>query len=102
MSNPDPPDTVSVSSSDGDRFEAISRRHRLIRIVGGASTGAGLLLALFIGYEWYIRQPRVSHEVLAVVAGFALMLGIQLLVFSTLTGMLIALHHEQLRRFGDD
>ena len=94
--------TMSVASSGDGLFEAIKRRHRMILLAGVAATVVGVLLAGFVGYEWFVRRPRVSHEVLAVIAAFAVLVGVQLLVFSTLTDMLVVLHQEQLRRLDED
>jgi dolichol-phosphate mannosyltransferase len=57
-------------------------------------TGAGI--GAYVGVEWFTRG--VSHEVLAVVAGVALLFGVQLLMFGVLSDMLLSLHREQLRR----
>lgn len=93
---------MSVAASEDGLFEAVKRRHRLILLAGIAATVVGVLLAGFVGYEWFVRRPRVSHEVLAVIGAFAVLVGVQLLVFSTLTDMLIVLHQEQLGRIEDD
>ncbi|EJN61264.1 glycosyl transferase [Halogranum salarium B-1] len=66
--------------------------------VGFASTFAGLLLAAYVGYEWFIRVPRISHEVLAVVAAAAILFGVQLLMFGVLSDMILSLHREQVDR----
>jgi dolichol-phosphate mannosyltransferase len=66
--------------------------------VGFASTLAGLALAAYVGYEWFIRVPRVSHEVLAVVSAAAVLFGVQLLMFGVLSDMILSLHREQVDR----
>ena len=53
-------------------------------------------LGIYVGVEWFTRS--VSHEVLAVVAGVSILLGIQLLMFGVLSDMILSLHREQLRR----
>jgi dolichol-phosphate mannosyltransferase len=55
----------------------------------------GGLLGTYVGVEWVTR--RVGHEVLAVVAAFAILLGIQLLMFGLLSDMIVTLHEEQVR-----
>ena len=67
--------------------------------VGLVSLLAGSGIALYVGVEWVTR--RISHEVLAVLAGFAVIVGVQLLMFGVLSDMLLSLHREQLRRFDD-
>jgi dolichol-phosphate mannosyltransferase len=56
--------------------------------------GSGL--GIYVGVEWFMRS--VSHEVLAVVAGVSILLGIQLLMFGVLSDMILSLHREQIRR----
>jgi len=60
-------------------------------------TGAGV--GGYVGVEWLTR--RVSHEVLAVVAGFAILFGVQLLMFGVLADLLLSLHREQMDRLDD-
>lgn len=62
---------------------------------GGLSVLGSIGLALFVGIEWVTRG--IAHEVLAIVAGFALLLGLQLVMFGVLSDMVLALHREQLR-----
>ncbi|WP_458204410.1 S-layer glycoprotein N-glycosyltransferase AglJ [Haladaptatus sp. NG-SE-30] len=57
----------------------------------------GVFLGIYVGIEWFI-PPRVSHEVLAVVAGVAILFGVQLLMFGVLSDMIVTLHREQMRR----
>lgn len=56
--------------------------------------GSGL--GVYVGVEWFTRN--VSHEVMAVVSGVSILLGIQLLMFGVLSDMILSLHREQLRR----
>jgi dolichol-phosphate mannosyltransferase len=64
--------------------------------VGVMSLVVGVGIGTYVGIEWFTRD--VSHEVLAVVAGVALLFGIQLLMFGVLSDMLLSLHREQIRR----
>ncbi|MFC4450297.1 S-layer glycoprotein N-glycosyltransferase AglJ [Halorussus aquaticus] len=57
--------------------------------------GAGV--AVYVGYEWFV-PPRTSHEVLAVVAAFGILFGVQLLMFGVLSDLIVTLHREQMRR----
>jgi dolichol-phosphate mannosyltransferase len=57
--------------------------------------GAGV--AGYVAYEWFV-PPRTSHEVLAVVAAFAILFGVQLLMFGVLSDLIVTLHREQMRR----
>lgn len=62
--------------------------------VGSIVFGGGL--GVYVGVEWFWHG--ISHEVLAVVAGVSLLIGIQLIMFGVLSDMILALHREQLRR----
>ena len=71
--------------------------------VGVSSTTVGALLAAYVGVEWVTR--RISHEVLAVVAVFAILFGVQLLIFGVLSDLILKLHREQMqeiRRLDDE
>ena len=67
--------------------------------VGVASLLAGLLLATYVGYRWFVLG--ISHEVLAVASGFGILFGVQLLMFGVLSDMIVTLHREQMRRLDD-
>jgi len=60
--------------------------------VGAASTALGSVMAGFVLYRW-IRFD-VGHEIVAVAATGAIILGIQLLVFGVLADMILSLHRE--------
>ncbi|WP_435154292.1 S-layer glycoprotein N-glycosyltransferase AglJ [Haladaptatus sp. DFWS20] len=60
----------------------------------------GVIVGIYVGVEWFI-PPRVSHEVLAVVAGVAIIFGVQLLMFGVLSDMIVTLHREQMRRIDE-
>ncbi|WP_338738512.1 S-layer glycoprotein N-glycosyltransferase AglJ [Haloplanus salilacus] len=63
--------------------------------IGTVSTLFGGLVAAYVGVEWVTQ--RVSHEVLAIVAAFAILVGVQLLMFGVLADLILSLHREQLR-----
>ncbi|ELZ48142.1 glycosyl transferase family 2 [Halorubrum californiense DSM 19288] len=65
--------------------------------VGAASTAAGLAIGAFVLYRYL--AVGVSHEILAVGAVGATILGIQLLVFGVLADMIHSLHREQIARY---
>ncbi|OYR40164.1 MULTISPECIES: S-layer glycoprotein N-glycosyltransferase AglJ [unclassified Halorubrum] len=65
--------------------------------VGAVSTAAGALMTAYVLYEWLAF--RVSHEVIAIGAVGATVLGIQLLIFGVLADMILSLHREQAARF---
>jgi dolichol-phosphate mannosyltransferase len=67
--------------------------------VGLVSLASGTGVAAYVAVEWLTR--RVSHEVLAVVAAFAIIVGVQLLMFGVLSDMLLSLHEEQMRRIDE-
>jgi dolichol-phosphate mannosyltransferase len=63
--------------------------------VGFVLSVFGAFVGTYVGVEWVTR--RVGHEVLAVVAAFAILLGVQLLMFGLLSDMIVTLHEEQVR-----
>ncbi|GAA0525408.1 S-layer glycoprotein N-glycosyltransferase AglJ [Halorubrum aquaticum] len=64
--------------------------------VGTISTTAGAIMAAFVLYRWLVFD--VGHEIIAVAATGAIILGMQLLVFGVLADMILSLHREQLDR----
>ena len=64
---------------------------------GALSTLVGTLVAAYVLVEWL--TVRVSHEVLAVAAAFAVIVGVQLVMFGVLSDMILAINREQTRRF---
>lgn len=64
--------------------------------VGVLSALSGLLLGAWVGYEWWV--VGISHQVYAVVAGVAILLGAQLLMFAVLSDMIVAVNREQTHR----
>jgi dolichol-phosphate mannosyltransferase len=68
--------------------------------VGVLSSLVGVVVGVYVGVEWATRG--VSHEILAVVAAFAVLFGVQLLMFGVLSDLIVSLHREQMRRIEDD
>jgi dolichol-phosphate mannosyltransferase len=64
--------------------------------VGTASLGVGGVLGAYVAIEWITRS--ISHEVIAVVSAFAILFGVQLLMFGFLSDMLVTVNREQTRR----
>ncbi|MWV64930.1 S-layer glycoprotein N-glycosyltransferase AglJ [Halorubrum sp. JWXQ-INN 858] len=62
--------------------------------IGALSTTAGVVMAAYVLYRWIVRG--VGHEIIAVGAVGATILGIQLLIFGVLADMILTLHREQL------
>lgn len=62
----------------------------LLSLLGGGG------VAVYVAVEWVTQ--RISHEVLAVVAAFGIIVGVQLLMFGVLSDMLLDLHEEQIKR----
>jgi glycosyltransferase (TIGR04182 family) len=56
----------------------------------------GGVLGTYVAFEWV--TTRTSHEIVAFVAGFLVLLGIQLGIFGMLSDMVVSLHQEQMRR----
>ena len=67
--------------------------------VGGLSTLVGIVLAVYVGYDWFVNG--ISHEVIAVGAAAGILFGVQLLMFGVLSDMIVALNREQTRQFRD-
>jgi dolichol-phosphate mannosyltransferase len=61
--------------------------------VGILSTIVGVVLAAYVAIEWVTRS--ISHEVIAVVAGVAVLFGVQLLMFGVLSDLMVTLNREQ-------
>ncbi|MFB6194869.1 MAG: S-layer glycoprotein N-glycosyltransferase AglJ [Haloplanus sp.] len=68
--------------------------------LGSVATLGGALVAAYVGVEWVTRG--VSHEVLAVVSAFSVLVGVQLLMFGMLADLILSLHREQLREQDQD
>ena len=64
--------------------------------VGAVSTTAGAAMAAFVLYRWIVFE--VGHEIIAVAATGAIILGIQLLVFGVLADMILSLHRERMAK----
>ncbi len=68
--------------------------------LGVLSTASGVGIAAYVLVEWLARG--VSHEILAVVSGFGIIVGIQLLIFGVLADMVLTLHRETLQKIGEE
>jgi glycosyltransferase (TIGR04182 family) len=64
--------------------------------VGVFSLLVGAVLGVYVAVEWFVRDT--SHEVLAVVGGVSVLLGIQLLMFGVLSDLIVTVNREQNRR----
>jgi dolichol-phosphate mannosyltransferase len=64
--------------------------------VGFGTIGLGVVLGLYVAYDWFLNST--SHEVIAMVGGIAIVLGIQLLMFGVLSDMIVTVNREQTRR----
>ena len=62
-------------------------------VVSGLS---GAIVAAYVGYDWFVNG--IPHNVLALVAGVGIILGVQLLIFGVLSDLLVTLHGETLHR----
>lgn len=56
----------------------------------------GFSLSGYVGYRYFVMG--VSHEVLALVAAFAILLSVQLLMFGVLSDIVVSVSREQSRR----
>jgi len=64
--------------------------------VGLTSTIAGVGMAAFVVFRWFI--DGVGHEIVAVGATAAILFGVQLLMFGVLADLILSLHREQVGR----
>lgn len=67
--------------------------------LGVSSTIVGVVFGAFVGYRWFFHS--VAHEVLALVAAFGILFGVQLLMFGLLSDLIVKLHREQMQRLDD-
>lgn len=65
--------------------------------VGGLSIIMGAILAGYVAIEWLTQG--ISHNVMAVVAGVSVLLGVQLLMFGVLSDLIVTVTREQTRQF---
>ncbi|QZX99888.1 S-layer glycoprotein N-glycosyltransferase AglJ [Halobaculum rubrum] len=63
---------------------------------GAVSGVAGAIIAAYVAWDWFANG--ISHNVLALVAGVGVILGVQLLIFGVLSDLLVTLHGETLDR----
>ena len=64
--------------------------------VGLTSTIAGVGMAAFVIYRWFV--DGVGHEIIAVGATAAILFGVQLVMFGVLADLILSLHREQVSR----
>ena len=67
--------------------------------LGVSSTLTGLLIAAYILVEWI--TVGISHEVMAVVSGFGIIVGVQLLMFGVLADLILTLHRDTLQKIDE-
>jgi dolichol-phosphate mannosyltransferase len=68
--------------------------------LGVLSTVSGLVIAAYVLVEWLTRN--ISHEVLAVVSGFGIIVGVQLLMFGVLADLVLSLHRDTLQKIDEE
>ena len=64
--------------------------------VAAVGTGLGLGLGVFVGYRYFVHG--VSHEVIALLSAFFILLSVQLFMFGVLTDIIVSVNREQTRR----
>jgi glycosyltransferase (TIGR04182 family) len=65
--------------------------------IGALSTLFGILVGAFVAVEWFTQG--ISHEVLALASGVAILFGVQLFFFGLLSDLIVTLNEEQTRQF---
>jgi dolichol-phosphate mannosyltransferase len=63
--------------------------------IGLLSSLLGAVLAAYVGWEWFV--VGISHESLTVVSAFAILFGLQMIMFGALSDLMVSLHREQRR-----
>lgn len=64
--------------------------------VASLGTVVGIAIGAFVGYRYFVSG--VSHEILALLAVFLVLLSVQLLMFGVLSDILVSVNREQSRR----
>ncbi|MCY4729285.1 S-layer glycoprotein N-glycosyltransferase AglJ [Natronomonas gomsonensis] len=64
--------------------------------VAVAGTALGTVLAAYVGYDYFVRG--ISHEVIALLSVFFILLSMQLLMFGVLSDIIVSVNREQTRR----
>ena len=68
--------------------------------LGVLSTVSGAVIAAYVLVEWITRG--ISHEVMAVVSGFGIIVGVQLLMFGVLADLVLSLHRDTLQKIDEE
>ncbi|WP_178917257.1 S-layer glycoprotein N-glycosyltransferase AglJ [Natronomonas gomsonensis] len=64
--------------------------------VAVAGTTLGTVLAGYVGYDYFVRG--ISHEIIALLSAFFILLSMQLLMFGVLSDIIVSVNREQTRR----
>jgi dolichol-phosphate mannosyltransferase len=64
--------------------------------IGLTSLVSGVAIGVYVAWDWFANT--ISHEALTVVGAFAILFGLQLIMFGALSDLIVSLHREQLRR----
>jgi dolichol-phosphate mannosyltransferase len=64
--------------------------------VAVAGTTLGAVLAAYVGYEFFVRG--ISHEIIALLSAFCILLSTQLLMLGVLSDIIVSVNREQTRR----
>ena len=106
LARPDSSETNLRPLADGGRIVltlyTLAKTNNPIFYFGSVSalgTLAGLSVAGFVAYRYFI--VGVSHEVLALLAAFLVLLSVQLLMFGFLTDVLVSVSREQTRQLDE-
>lgn len=106
LARPDSSETNLRPLADGGRIVltlyALAKTNNPIFYFGSVAalgTLAGLSVAGFVAYRYFF--VGVSHEVLALLAAFLVLLSVQLLMFGFLTDVLVSVNREQTRRLDE-
>ena len=106
LARPDSSETNLRPLADGGRIVltlyALAKTNNPIFYFGSVAalgTLAGMSVAGFVAYRYFV--VGISHEVLALLAAFLVLLSVQLLMFGFLTDVLVSVNREQTRRLED-
>ena len=103
LARPESSETNLRPLADGGRIVltlyALAKTNNPIFYFGSVAafgTLAGVSVAGFVAYRYFV--VGISHEVLALLAAFLVLLSVQLLMFGFLTDVLVSVNREQTRR----
>lgn len=82
-----------AGSDESALYQRVQARHRTLVVLGTGASLFGLIVAAYVAVDLVMNGVR--HPLLTILAGAGILFGIQILVFTRLTDLLLVLHEEQ-------